>query len=102
MSVIKITESRTKNFLIFNEKGDLLGETNNLLSALAFARGVIEKDLKQNPFESNAAFFDTVIINLSLSTAVNLMNGIRETSIMASSDYSAIIDAYKQGHLIQK
>lgn len=96
-SIIRVNEVRNK-FYIFGENGKPLGEENHLLAALAFARGALEENLKQNPFDSSTQFFDSIIINLSLSTAVNLMNAIRETSIMALADYSAINNAYKRGH----
>lgn len=102
MSVIKITESRVRKFLILNEEENLLKEANDLLSAIAFARGALEENLEENPFESSSQFLDSVIISLSLSSAVNLMNIIREISIMTLSDYTAILNAYKNGHLIRK
>ncbi len=97
-SIMNVSEiTGCKKFYIFDEHGNPLGEENDLLSALAFARGALEGNLKQSPFEPNASFHDSVIINLSLNTVTNLMNAIRETSIMALSDYAAAADAYKRG-----
>jgi hypothetical protein len=88
---------RIKKICIFDANGIALGEENDLLSALAFAHGTIEGNSIQNPFDSFVPSYTKVIINLQLDTVVNLMNAIRETSIMALSDYAATIDAYKRG-----
>ena len=94
-----IIEIREGIFWVLDENcHSLLSEEANLLAALAFARGALDRVPVDNPFEFANNNTAAIIIKLSLPTMVNLMNAIRETSIMSISSHSEISASYKRGH----
>lgn len=102
MEKIKIKQLRSKGFKIYDKKGNQLGEEYSLMEALAFAKGLIRQNSDENPFEPAGNHeFNEINLEISLPTAIGILNGVRSLQPMAISDFDRIKNAFKQGCLVE-